>query len=71
MAVLDVVERVVVVVDEVPAGDVVGEAVVVVVAAVGEGEDQVLGGEDARRAVAERVARAAAVTTAATRESQA
>ena len=52
VSVLDVVVGVVVVVDEVPAGDVVGVAVVVVVDAVGEGDDQVLGREHPGRAVA-------------------
>jgi len=52
VAVLHVVERIVVVVDVVPAGDVVGIAVAVVVAAVGEGDDQVLGREHPGRAVA-------------------
>ena len=45
VAVLDVVEWVVVVVEEVPAGDVVDIAVVVAVGPVGEGDDQVLGRE--------------------------
>src|SRR3954470_8829634 len=43
--VVDVVGGVVVVLVEVPAGDVVGVAVAVVVDAVGEGADEVLGGE--------------------------
>ena len=41
--VLDVVERVVVVVEEVPAGDVVAEAVAVVIGAVAEGDQDVRG----------------------------
>ncbi len=52
VAVLHLVVGVVVVVDEVPAGDVVGVAVVVVVDAVGEGDDQILRREHAGRAVA-------------------
>src|SRR5204862_1711743 len=52
--VLDVVVGVVVVVDEVPARDVARVAVAVVVGAVGEGDDQVLGGEHPGRAVAAR-----------------
>ena len=49
VAVLDVVVGVVVVVEEVPADDVVGEAVAVVVGAVGEGDQDVLGVEQVRR----------------------
>ena len=52
MPVVDVVERVVRVVDEVPARDVVDEAVVVVVDAVGEGDDEVLRREHPGRPVA-------------------
>jgi len=49
--VLHLVVGVVVVVDEVPAGDVVGVAVFVVVGAVGEGDDQILRREHAGRPV--------------------
>jgi hypothetical protein len=60
MPVLDIVVGIVVVVEEVPARDVVGKPVVVVVKAVGEGQDQVLGGEESRRPMAQLVARVAA-----------
>ena len=71
MSVLDVVEGIVVVVEEVPTRDVAGETVVVMVDAVGEGEDQILRRQEARWPVAQGASRAPPRTTAATRESQA
>src|SRR5437763_627831 len=54
MAVLDVVEGVVVVVQEVPAGDVVDESVADGVGPVGEGDDQVLGRQHPGRSASAR-----------------